>query len=206
MKGISAIISIVLILMITIALAALAYVSFSKVFTQTTGTSGQAVNNTLTKAQAQIKIETIVNGTTDSVVYVRNIGGTDLTGFSAYVNDAYVGVEAGTPAGGKISPGEVKNVNISSLIYPGNSVKITTAQSVSAVYTIKGSTGTYVAPPPSCQPNCGSRVCGPDPVCGVSCGTCPVGNCDSNGQCQPPSGSGWWNNGFLYCSHGLRLF
>ena len=43
--------------------------------------------------------------------------------------------------------------------------------------------GTTVTPP--CPPNCGSRVCGPDPVCGQSCGpSCPTGqSCNSSGQC-----------------------
>lgn len=28
-----------------------------------------------------------------------------------------------------------------------------------------------------CTPDCGGRECGPDPVCGASCGTCPESNC-----------------------------
>ncbi|MBN2495015.1 MAG: hypothetical protein JXR96_10525, partial [Deltaproteobacteria bacterium] len=29
-------------------------------------------------------------------------------------------------------------------------------------------------------------VCGPDPRCGASCGSCPAGSrCDETGQCQP---------------------
>ncbi len=37
----------------------------------------------------------------------------------------------------------------------------------------------------SCEPKCEDRVCGPDPVCKESCGTCEAGHsCDSNGQCQ----------------------
>ena len=36
-----------------------------------------------------------------------------------------------------------------------------------------------------CTPSCGARVCGPDPVCGTSCGTCSSGkSCDASGQCQ----------------------
>ena len=36
-----------------------------------------------------------------------------------------------------------------------------------------------------CQPGCGARVCGPDPVCKTSCGTCPTGQtCTSQGTCQ----------------------
>lgn len=36
----------------------------------------------------------------------------------------------------------------------------------------------------SCQRDCAGRVCGPDPVCGESCGTCTGGKtCNTNGQC-----------------------
>jgi hypothetical protein len=36
-----------------------------------------------------------------------------------------------------------------------------------------------------CTPSCGARVCGPDPACGTSCGSCPSGKtCDASGQCQ----------------------
>ncbi len=35
-----------------------------------------------------------------------------------------------------------------------------------------------------CEPACGIMECGPDPVCGESCGTCPDGKtCNSNRQC-----------------------
>ncbi|RME28350.1 MAG: PEGA domain-containing protein, partial [Deltaproteobacteria bacterium] len=40
----------------------------------------------------------------------------------------------------------------------------------------------------SCVPDCTGRQCGPDPVCGTSCGECPAGHqCDGQGicQCQP---------------------
>jgi hypothetical protein len=35
-----------------------------------------------------------------------------------------------------------------------------------------------------CVPMCGARVCGPDPTCGTSCGSCASGSsCDTRGQC-----------------------
>lgn len=43
--------------------------------------------------------------------------------------------------------------------------------------------------PVTCTPDCSGRVCGPDPVCGSSCGTCD-GVCDSAGQCQAPAAGG----------------
>ncbi len=38
-----------------------------------------------------------------------------------------------------------------------------------------------------CVPQCGGRTCGPDPICGASCGTC-AGTCSAGGVCQAPSG------------------
>lgn len=39
----------------------------------------------------------------------------------------------------------------------------------------------------TCTPECGARVCGPDPVCGASCGTCTDGTCNADGQCEAVS-------------------
>jgi hypothetical protein len=42
-----------------------------------------------------------------------------------------------------------------------------------------------------CQPSCGTRKCGPDPVCGQSCGSCTApATCDSSGQCTSAA-LGW---------------
>jgi hypothetical protein len=41
---------------------------------------------------------------------------------------------------------------------------------------------------PPCTPTCDGRMCGPDPSCGESCGTCGTGeSCNGFGQCVPPS-------------------
>lgn len=40
----------------------------------------------------------------------------------------------------------------------------------------------------SCVPNCQGRVCGPDPVCQQSCGTCNRGRCNASGQCTVQEG------------------
>lgn len=36
----------------------------------------------------------------------------------------------------------------------------------------------------TCTPDCSGRSCGPDPVCGSSCGTCSEGTCNGQGQCE----------------------
>jgi MYXO-CTERM domain-containing protein len=37
----------------------------------------------------------------------------------------------------------------------------------------------------ACTPQCGASVCGTDPVCGQSCGTCTSGNVCEQGACVP---------------------
>ncbi|MFH1809466.1 MAG: hypothetical protein ABIJ09_12025, partial [Pseudomonadota bacterium] len=38
----------------------------------------------------------------------------------------------------------------------------------------------------ACAPQCGTRQCGPDPVCGAACGTCSDDEiCSQDGQCDP---------------------
>ncbi len=37
--------------------------------------------------------------------------------------------------------------------------------------------------PATCTPNCTERTCGPDPVCGISCGSCATGTCNTLGEC-----------------------
>jgi hypothetical protein len=41
-----------------------------------------------------------------------------------------------------------------------------------------------------CTPDCGTRVCGPDPICGESCGTCSGGQVCNDGVCEDPPASG----------------
>ncbi len=41
----------------------------------------------------------------------------------------------------------------------------------------------------TCEPDCASRACGPDPVCGQMCGRCSAGDyCNDSGQCLAWSG------------------
>ncbi|MDW8250812.1 MAG: hypothetical protein RMJ98_16060 [Myxococcales bacterium] len=43
-----------------------------------------------------------------------------------------------------------------------------------------------------CTPSCAGRQCGPDPVCGVSCGVCtPDSQCTPHGQCQEICSDTW---------------
>lgn len=42
---------------------------------------------------------------------------------------------------------------------------------------------------PACVPDCAGRTCGPDPVCGTSCGSCD-GVCTEDGQCTAAAADG----------------
>lgn len=44
--------------------------------------------------------------------------------------------------------------------------------------------------PDGCTPICGPRVCGRDPVCGASCGSCADGTCNAGGQCETSTPGG----------------
>jgi hypothetical protein len=67
-----------------------------------------------------------------------------------------------------------------------------TSRSRACTVTAGATTSCPIGLPALCTPDCASRACGPDPVCGGSCGTCPSGqSCDASGQCvscQPQCG------------------
>jgi hypothetical protein len=49
----------------------------------------------------------------------------------------------------------------------------------------QGDGGHFVPPAEDgCVPDCSGRVCGPDPACGVSCGSCASGTCTAAGRCE----------------------
>jgi hypothetical protein len=110
----------VLILMIAVSLSALGYLFFSGVLKTTTETGTEAINRTVTGMLAQMRIESI----SINEVFIRNIGQTDLTGFSVYVNDAPVNFTAPPtiPKGGRDS------IKIYGFIKEGDEIKITTAE------------------------------------------------------------------------------
>jgi uncharacterized protein (UPF0333 family) len=76
MKGIEAIISIILILMITIALTALAYTWFSGIFSTLMSLASAAITKTSSAMATQIKMENAVYVDSDLKVYatIRNTG------------------------------------------------------------------------------------------------------------------------------------
>ena len=122
MRGISAIIAIILILMIVVAIAALSYTFFMGIFTSTTETAEESITKTTTGMLANMKIESASN----SNIYVRNTGQTDISDLSVYVDDEPVEVTMDPPT---IEPGDVGTVSVKEYIGKENvNVKITTAQ------------------------------------------------------------------------------
>ncbi|MCD6476577.1 MAG: hypothetical protein J7K26_00220, partial [Candidatus Aenigmarchaeota archaeon] len=82
MKAISAVIAIVLILIITVGLVSLAYMWFTGMFSSLgKGVSKQAEAFTQ-KASASFEIDSI----SQSSIYIRNTGQSDLTNVVLYVN------------------------------------------------------------------------------------------------------------------------
>lgn len=132
MKGVSAVIAIILILMITVALAAMSYVWFTNVFQSLTGSASGTVNETGKLLATTISIDSsaYISGS-DIKVSVRNSGTTsipaDTLGF--YIRDipATVTVKpSGDIAPGTIGYFTVQNTSEIGSVCPGPmSVKVT---------------------------------------------------------------------------------
>ncbi|MDD5416705.1 MAG: hypothetical protein PHU12_01890 [Candidatus Aenigmarchaeota archaeon] len=129
MKGISAIIAVVLILMITVALAAMAYVWFTGVFKTISESAGESA----TKAGQDIATQFSIAGATNSSdgrnidVYVTNTGSSDIEAknFLLLVN----GVKRNHVATEILAPGETATLTNTTTVDKtytcDNSVKIT---------------------------------------------------------------------------------
>ena len=103
MRGISAIIAVVLILLITISLAAGAYLFLSMTMSQTTTAAQQGISQTMTQMTKSFTIEA-VDGPRISI---RNTGQAQLSNFSVYVDNVPVNTSQVS-----ISPDEVKTILI----------------------------------------------------------------------------------------------
>jgi flagellin-like protein len=103
MRGISAIIAVVLILLITISLAAGAYLFLSATMSQTTTAAQQGISQTMTQMTKSFTIEA-VDGPRISI---RNTGQAQLSNFSVYVDNSLVNTSQVS-----IAPDEVKTILI----------------------------------------------------------------------------------------------
>ena len=76
------------------------------------------------------------------------------------------------------------------ILLPGTCVDSTCHYDVQAVDCPAGACVNGVCT--TCQPDCSTTECGPDPFCGASCGDCP--DCDGEpvaGLCMPDGTCGW---------------
>jgi flagellin-like protein len=103
MRGISAIIAVVLILLITVSLAAGAYLFLSMTMSQTTTAAQQGISQTMTQMTKSFAIEA-VDGPRISI---RNTGQAQLSNFSVYVDNNLVNTSQVS-----IAPDEVKTILI----------------------------------------------------------------------------------------------
>ncbi|MEM5771936.1 MAG: archaellin/type IV pilin N-terminal domain-containing protein [Candidatus Aenigmatarchaeota archaeon] len=114
MKGISAIIAVVLILLITVALAASAYLFFSTTFSSITQTAGSTISGTVSQFQASFQIESVYNTTTTVNFTIRNTGQTTLNTAGAsmgvYLNDQQKSVTYAST--NSLSPGAIGSFGI----------------------------------------------------------------------------------------------
>jgi len=129
MKGISAVIAVVLILMITVALAAMAYVWFTGVFETITGSAGQAATQTGQAIATQFSIASAghngtTSGTGDLLLYITNTGAADMT-----IEDmnVFIGITKQTiNETGTLSPGNTQEFVIdNSTIACDKQIKVT---------------------------------------------------------------------------------
>lgn len=130
MKGLEAVIAVVLILLITVALAASAYVFFSGTFGTITQSAQTSIGSTVQQMQGGFIIEAVKNTTNNVNFTIRNTGQTtlDANKISVYVNDVLV---TGTISGasGTIEPGRVHSFGFQAtgpyaLTCPTNTLKV----------------------------------------------------------------------------------
>jgi len=106
MKGISAVIAIVMILMITISLSAMSYMWFNEMFSEVSE-EGSLQTQAVTR---DLNSRFIIESAKGSNIYVRNTGDINLTDFEVYIDDEKVYFEnefdvLGSGESGKITVG-----------------------------------------------------------------------------------------------------
>ena len=122
MRGIDAIISVILLLMISVALVATSYAWFSGMFTTVTEGGTNVTQKALTLSMASMAIENEQKAGGEYIIYIRNTGQVPLTGFSVSVNGLPVTATLSSPT---VEPGQVLMV---SNISGAGEIQITTAE------------------------------------------------------------------------------
>ena len=126
MKGVSAVIVMILILLISVALTGLGYLFFTEVLTSVTTAGEESISQSVTSMLSQMRIESVSAASNN--IYIRNTGKVNLTDFTVYVND---GLVIPTSAPSSLAPGSVGTIEMPSL-NRGEIVKVTAAQGATA--------------------------------------------------------------------------
>lgn len=130
MRGIDAIISVILLLMITVALVATSYAWFSGMFGTVTAGGTNVTERAVTITQSGMQIESAYQ----NKIYVRNTGNVPLTGLSVFLNDNFVNSTVTEP----VAPGSFVELKLKNYINAancrGNSVRISTIEGATATY------------------------------------------------------------------------
>lgn len=137
MKGVSAVIAIILILMITVALAATAYVWFTSVFQTITGSAGERIGGVGTALGTSFSIESATNVSSNNVsISIRNTGSEniDMTKVEAYVNEVIVSEYYGKT--GTMTSGTVKTFYATVSNPCNKALRVTEATGTSQTTTI----------------------------------------------------------------------
>jgi len=124
MKGVSAVIAVILILMITVALAATSYVWFSSVFSTVTAGGTEITEKGVTGIQTGFAIETArfkptgYTENTKTSVVIRNTGtvSINMTDAAAYIGGQYVTAEKPTTL---LAVNAVGTINVSNSTLTG---------------------------------------------------------------------------------------
>ncbi len=108
--------------MIVVALVGLSYMFFSGILTSTTEETEESIEKTTTSLLTQMKIETA----SESNIYIRNIGQSDVSNLFVYVDDEPVEVTVNPSI---IKPGELGTVSVKDYIGKEDvNIRITTTQ------------------------------------------------------------------------------
>jgi len=125
MKGISAILAILLIVMITISIAGLTWVFLFRITTTTTNIAETRVKNVSSSFLARMKIESMSTNN----IYVRNMGQSDMSGITVMVNDVISNFNI-TPS--VIKSGGTGVIRILDIIKEDDDIRVFNAQGASA--------------------------------------------------------------------------
>ncbi len=123
MKGISAVIAVVLILMITVALSAMAYVWFTGVFDTITEGAGEAAEGTADIISTSFSVQAgVMSGADTLILYLTNTGSSDidLTRVNVFVDNLLATNTSDNTFTGILVPGDIKTLKSSNTTGEGD--------------------------------------------------------------------------------------